>query len=111
MLHAEEAADFSRLSLTLDSIEKDLKLLKEEGADWCSDVTSTDKKLEDDYQIIVRREPVPGTTPYRAQPRTGHNPVPGTTPYWAQPRTGHNPVPGTVSSAFQSVSQVSGFCK
>ena len=38
-----------------DSIEKELKLLKEDGADWCSEVTPTIKKLEDDYQTIVRR--------------------------------------------------------
>lgn len=57
-----QAADSSRLPLILDSIEKELTLLKEDGADWCSEVTSTVKKLEDDYQIIVRRgEPVHGT--------------------------------------------------
>ena len=48
-----QAADLSRLPLILDSIEKELKLLKEDGTDWCSEVTCTVKKLGD-YQIIVR---------------------------------------------------------
>ena len=62
-----QAADLSRLPLILDSIEKELKLLKENGVDKCPEVTykcpevtykcpeitSTIKKLADD-QIIVR---------------------------------------------------------
>ena len=44
----KKAADFRRLPLILDSIEKELKLLKEDGADWCSEETSTVTKCEDD---------------------------------------------------------------
>ena len=40
-----QAADFSRLPLIIDSIEKELKLLKDDGADWRSEVTSIVKKL------------------------------------------------------------------
>ena len=50
-----QAADFSRLPLMIDSIQKELKLLIQDGACWCSEVTSTVLKLEEDYGIIVNR--------------------------------------------------------
>ena len=48
------AADLSRLPPIPDSMEEEQKLLKENGTDRCSNVTSTDKKFKDN-QIIVRR--------------------------------------------------------
>ena len=52
-----QAADFSRLPLILDSIEKELKLFKKNGAGWWLEVTSIVKKLEDNHIIVRRGEP------------------------------------------------------
>ena len=35
---------------------KERRQLKEDGADWCSEVTSTVEKLEEQYGIAVRRD-------------------------------------------------------
>ena len=36
--------------------EKELKLLKEDGEDWCSEIISTVKKLEDDQSTVRRKK-------------------------------------------------------
>ena len=51
-----QATDFSRLPLMIDIVKKELKQLKEDGADWCSEVTFTVEKLEEEYGIVVRRD-------------------------------------------------------
>lgn len=65
-----KTTDFSRLKVILDSTLEQLKSLKDDGAEWCSMVTSTVENLESQYQIIV------GTTVGVA--RRGHTSVPTT---------------------------------
>ncbi len=48
-----KATDFSRLKVILDCTLDQLKVLKDAGADWCSEVESTVKRLESDYAINV----------------------------------------------------------
>lgn len=51
-----QATDFSRLPLMIDIIKKELEQLKEDGADWCSEVTDAVEKLEEEFGIVVRRD-------------------------------------------------------
>ena len=48
-----KATDFSRLKVILDSILDQLKCLKREDADWCSEVESTVATLESEHEIAV----------------------------------------------------------
>ena len=64
-----KATDFSRLKVILDSILDQLKCLKREDADWCSEVESTVATLESEHEIAVhtsvgvsRRSSVSNTT-------------------------------------------------
>ena len=51
-----QATDSSRLPLMIDIAKKELKQLKEDGADRCSEVTFAVEKLEEEYGIVVRRD-------------------------------------------------------
>ena len=64
-----KATDFSRLKVILDSILDQLKCLKREDADWCSEVETTVATLESEHEIAVhtsvgvsRRSSVSNTT-------------------------------------------------
>ena len=48
-----KATDFSRLKVILDSTLDQLKALKDDDADWCSEVESTVEGLESEYEITV----------------------------------------------------------
>jgi len=48
-----KATDFSRLPIILDSIQAELLCLKEEQAEWCSEVDSTVRKLESEHGITI----------------------------------------------------------
>ena len=48
-----KATDFSRLKVILDSALDQLKALKDDDADWCSEVESTVEGLESEYDITV----------------------------------------------------------
>ena len=48
-----KATDFSRLKVILDSTLNQLKALKDDDADWCSEVESTVEGLESEYEITV----------------------------------------------------------
>ena len=47
-------ADFSRLKTILDSVLEQLKSLKLDGAEWCSEVEKTVAALQTEHDIIVR---------------------------------------------------------
>ena len=48
-----ETADFSRLPVILESILKELEQLKEDEAEWCSEVITLVDKLENVHEITV----------------------------------------------------------
>ena len=48
-----ETADFSRLPVVLESILKELEQLKEDEAEWCSEVITLVDKLENVHEITV----------------------------------------------------------
>ena len=48
-----ETADFSRLPVVLESILKELEQLKEDEAEWCSEVITLVDKLENIHEITV----------------------------------------------------------
>ena len=50
-----QSTDFSKLPLILDNILKELELLKEDTADWCTNVPIQVAKLVDDYGITIGR--------------------------------------------------------
>ena len=50
-----QTADFSRLPMILESILKELKQLKEDKAEWCSEVSTQVDKLESDHEITRGR--------------------------------------------------------
>ena len=53
MLYVKKATDFSRLKVILDSSIDQLKSLKADDAEWCSEVESTVDTLESKHKIIV----------------------------------------------------------
>ena len=48
-----ETADFSRLPVVLESILRELEQLKEDEAEWCSEVITLVDKLENVHEITV----------------------------------------------------------
>ena len=48
-----KATDLSRLKVILDTTLDQLKALKDDDADWCSEVESTVEGLETEYEITV----------------------------------------------------------
>ena len=58
----KKAADFSRLPIILEGIISELKHLKEDGAEWCSQVETTLSELNSEHGVQIR---------YRSSTRTG----------------------------------------
>ena len=50
-----QTADFSRPPMILESILKELEQLKEDKAEWCSEVSTQVDKLESDHKITITR--------------------------------------------------------
>ena len=50
-----QSTDFRKLPLILDNILKELELLKEDTADWCTNVPIQVAKLVDDHGITIGR--------------------------------------------------------
>ena len=49
-----KAADFSRLPVMIESVEEELQLLKEDRAEWWTEVKSLVESLEKEHEISIR---------------------------------------------------------